>query len=191
MCGALLRAIKKYNVDTKRIGAYGNSAGAHLVCMLGLVKEANMEETALIKSIQLSSGRMCLSFPTNFLLFDNQRKGQRTQPGELFAGSVETLEEQARKTSNYVAADTPPFLLVHGTADTTVNIKHGDLSTQPLKGWAQYWNTYGLKVTVMAYSTNRRIKHALPWKSSSRRTFVENRFCSSQVFELNGWIALF
>ena len=128
---------EKYNVDTKRIGAYGNSAGAHLVCMLGLVKaEANMEGDGPYQDQSSLVQAVCASAtPTNFLLFDNQRKGQRTQPGELFAGSVETLEERARKASpsTYVAADAPPFLLVHGTADTTVNIKHGDTFHAALK----------------------------------------------------------
>ena len=128
---------KKYNVDTKRIGAYGNSAGAHLVCMLGLVKaEANMEGDGPYQDQSSLVQAVCASAtPTNFLLFDNQRQGQRTQPGELFAGPGETLEERARKASpsTYVAADAPPFLLVHGTADTTVNIKHGDTFHAALK----------------------------------------------------------
>ena len=128
---------KKYNVDPKRIGAYGNSAGAHLVCMLGLVKpEAKLEgdgpyqdQSSLVQAVCASAA------PTNFLLFDNRRKTQRTQPGELFAGPAETLEERGRKASpsTYVAADAPPFLLVHGTADTTVNIKHGDTFHAALK----------------------------------------------------------
>ena len=36
---------EKYNLDPQRVGAYGNSAGAHLVAMLGLVgPEAKLEE---------------------------------------------------------------------------------------------------------------------------------------------------
>src|SRR4029077_21283217 len=35
---------KEYNVDTKQIGAYGNSAGGHLAMLLGMVgKEAGLE----------------------------------------------------------------------------------------------------------------------------------------------------
>ncbi|MDP6905134.1 MAG: alpha/beta hydrolase fold domain-containing protein [Verrucomicrobiota bacterium] len=128
---------KKYNVDPKRIGAYGNSAGAHLVCMLGLVKpEAKLEGDGPYQEQSSLVQAVCASAtPTNFLLFDNQRKDQRTQPGELFAGPAETLEERGRQASpsTYVAADAPPFLLVHGTADTTVNIKHGDTFHAALK----------------------------------------------------------
>ena len=128
---------KKYNVDTKRIGAYGNSAGAHLVCMLGLVKpEAKLEGDGPYQDQSSLVQAVCASAtPTNFLLFDNRRKTQRTQPGELFAGPAKTLEERGRKASpsTYVAADAPPFLLIHGTADTTVNIKHGDTFHAALK----------------------------------------------------------
>ena len=128
---------KKYNVDPKRIGAYGNSAGAHLVCMLGLVKaEAKLEGDGPYQDQSSLVQAVCASAtPTNFLLFDNRRKGQRTQPGELFGGPADTLEERGRKASpsTYVAADAPPFLLVHGTADTTVNIKHGDTFHAALK----------------------------------------------------------
>ena len=128
---------KKYNVDPGRIGAYGNSAGAHLVCMLGLVKpEAKLEGDGPYQDQSSLVQAVCASAtPTNFLLFDNRRKSQRTQPGELFAGPAETLEDRGRRASpsTYVAADAPPFLLVHGTADTTVNIKHGDTFHAALK----------------------------------------------------------
>jgi len=128
---------KKYNVNPKRIGAYGNSAGAHLVCMLGLAKpEAKLEGDGPYQEQSSLVQAVCASAtPTNFLLFDNRRKARRTQPGELFAGPADTLEERGRKASpsTYVAADAPPFLLVHGTADTTVNIKHGDTFHAALK----------------------------------------------------------
>ena len=128
---------KKYNVNPKRIGAYGNSAGAHLVCMLGLAKpEAKLEGDGPYQEQSSLVQAVCASAtPTNFLLFDNRRKARRTQPGELFAGPADTLEERGRKASpsTYVAADAPPFLLVHGTADTTVNIKHGDTFHGALK----------------------------------------------------------
>ena len=128
---------KKYNVDPNRIGAYGNSAGAHLVCMLGLVKpEAKLEGDGPFQDQSSLVQAVCASAtPTNFLLFDNRRKSQRTKPGELFAGPTETVEDRGRRASpsTYVAADAPPFLLVHGTADTTVNIKHSDTFHAALK----------------------------------------------------------
>ncbi|SVC49737.1 uncharacterized protein METZ01_LOCUS302591, partial [marine metagenome] len=71
---------KKYNVDPKKIGAYGNSAGAHLVCMLGLVKpKAKLEGDGPYQDQSSLVQAVCASAtPTNFLLFDNRRKGQRT-----------------------------------------------------------------------------------------------------------------
>ena len=33
----------------------------------------------------------------------------------------------------HVSKDAPPFLLIHGTADRTVNVKHGDVLAEALK----------------------------------------------------------
>jgi len=127
---------KKYNVDPKRIGAYGNSAGAHLVCMLGLAKlEAKLEGDGPYQDQSSLVQAVCASAtPTSFVL-DKDRIKRRGLPGAMLAGPAETLVARATATSpaTYVSADAPPILLVHGTADTTVNVKHGDTFHAALK----------------------------------------------------------
>ena len=72
--------------------------------------------------------------PTSFVL-DKDRIKRRGLPGAMLAGPAETLVARATATSavTYVSADAPPILLVHGTADTTVNVKHGDTFHAALK----------------------------------------------------------
>ena len=127
---------KKYNVNPKRIGAYGNSAGAHLVCMLGLAKsEAKLEGDGPYQDQSSLVQAVCASAtPTSFVL-DKNRIKRRGLPGAMLAGPAETLVARATATSpaTYVSVDAPPILLVHGTADTTVNVKHGDTFHAALK----------------------------------------------------------
>lgn len=120
---------EKYNLDPNRIGAYGNSAGAHLVSMLGLVKKdaglegdgPYQEQSSLVQAVCASAT------PTDFSLFPKARGGS----GDSVAGNAELAKKSSPIT--YVAKDAPPFLLVHGTADTTVNVKHGDTFVAALK----------------------------------------------------------
>lgn len=124
-----------YNLDPKRIGAYGNSAGAHLVCMLGLAKkEAGLEgdgphqdQSSLVQAVCASAT------PTDFRLFAGGPK--RTQAGGMFASAGEKMEALAKACSpiTYVSSDAPPFLLIQGTADSTVDVRHGDTFVEALK----------------------------------------------------------
>ncbi len=103
---------KKYNVNPKRIGGYGNSAGAHLVAMLGLVgPDAGLEGDGPYQEQSSLLAAVCASAtPTD-------------------------LGDRAPKLSpiKYVRADAPPFLLIHGTADDTVNVSHGDRFVEALR----------------------------------------------------------
>ena len=72
--------------------------------------------------------------PTSFVL-DKDRIKRRGLPGAMLAGPAETLVARATATSpaTYESVDAPPILLVHGAADTTVNVKHGDTFHAALK----------------------------------------------------------
>lgn len=124
---------KELGLDPKRIGAYGNSAGAHLVSMLGLVKkEADLEgkgthldQSALIQAVCASAT------PSNFL---NWKNGLFPNRG-LLAGEKESHRVRAAKASpvSYVAEDAPPFLLLHAEDDRIVPFEQGKVLADRLK----------------------------------------------------------
>jgi acetyl esterase len=127
---------KEYNVDPRRIGAYGNSAGAHLVAMLGLVgPDAKLEgdgpyqdQSSLVQAV------CCSATPTDFTNWGGRRDNSFLKRG-LLRGPEDTFAARAKKASplTYVKADAPPFLVVHGANDRTVPVQHGDRFVEALK----------------------------------------------------------
>lgn len=120
-------------LDPKRIGAYGNSAGAHLVSVLGLVKkEADLEgdgthldQSSLVQAVCASAT------PSNFLSW----KGEQFSNRGLLEGDPETLIERATAASpiTYAAKDAPPFLLIHAKDDRVVPFQQGKILAEKLK----------------------------------------------------------
>ena len=109
---------KKYNVDPDRIGAYGNSAGAHLVAMLGLSHtEPKLEGDGPWKEFSSQVHAVAAS-------------ATPTLP-QYGSGLEETKKLVAPMT--YVSADAPPMLLFHDESDRTVPIANGDKFVKALK----------------------------------------------------------
>ena len=109
---------KDYQIDPQRIGAYGNSAGAHLVSMLG-VSATNRElegdgpwqdYSSQVQAVAASAT------PT--------RPMSRGRPDAQLA-SIAPM--------TYVSADAPPFLLFHEASDRTVDVSHSDDFVKALK----------------------------------------------------------
>jgi acetyl esterase/lipase len=136
-CKAAIRWIranaKKYNLDPDRIGVMGESAGGHLVAMLGTSGDVTALEGNLNKHVGTSSRVACvvdLFGPTDFLMgsdlldligfspFDDP-----TSPVfRLIGGPLTKNKDKARDASpiTYVSKDDPPFMLIHGTHDLVV-----------------------------------------------------------------------
>jgi acetyl esterase len=123
----------KYGLDPDRIGAWGSSAGGHLVAFLGTtgyVKEFDTETNAQYSSRVQA---VCDWFgPTDFLQMDKHSlEGNRlvhdapdSPESQLVGGPIQdepyrSLVAKANPIT-YVTNDDPPFLIMHGDQDMLV-----------------------------------------------------------------------
>ena len=128
---------KRHGVDVGRIGAYGNSAGAHLVSLLGLVKPSDglegsgpyQDQSSMVQAVCASAT------PTDFLNWREPGVVPERLGSTFLAGPSDTLRDRARQASpiTYARDDAPPFLLIHGTADRTVPISQSDRFANALR----------------------------------------------------------
>ncbi|MCA1716002.1 MAG: alpha/beta hydrolase [Actinobacteria bacterium] len=110
-----------YHLDPDRIGAWGGSAGGHLVALLGLT-DANAglegqggyaEQSSRVQAVVDMFG------PTDLTAGDfagNARASKKAK--SVFGGSAEALMRAS--PVNYVSKDAPPFFILHGEKDPLV-----------------------------------------------------------------------
>jgi acetyl esterase/lipase len=126
---------KEYNLDPRRIGGFGNSAGAHLVAMLGLAdKQAGLEGDGPYQDQSSMLQAVCAgATPTDFLNWGAQRDVSAT--ARMLGGTEATAAARARLLSpvTYAHAGAPPFLLIHGNADKTVPISQSESLAKALR----------------------------------------------------------
>lgn len=107
----------EYNLDPDRIGAYGNSAGAHLVTMLGIsYTEKQLEGDG---PWQDYSSRV-------------QAVAASATPTSM-GGRWEDPAMDPIKPMTYITPDAPPFLLVHEESDRTVPVSNSDEFVKAMK----------------------------------------------------------
>ena len=119
-----------YGLDSDRFGAWGSSAGGHLVTLLGTTCGHPVLEGDLGDHLDVSScvQAVCDFFgPTDLLAMLEQRGEDVRRPmpeDELLGELVERVESLARLASpiTHVHDAAPPFLIMHGTEDRTVSV---------------------------------------------------------------------
>lgn len=140
-CKAAVRWLRahaaEYHLDPNRFGAWGASAGGHLVALLGTsggVKEfdrgENLEVSSRVQAVVDFFG------PTDLLTMgaqvgpESRMKHDAPDSPEamLIGGAVQENREKARRASpiTFAGKDAPPMLLVHGDADPLVPWKQSE-----------------------------------------------------------------
>ena len=126
----------EFNIDPQHVGAWGASAGGHLVALMGTAADAKELEGKGGWADQSSRVQaVCDWFgPTDLTVIASQSAGgllsQRGNPVEhLLGGPPADLPEKARQASpiTYVTPDAPPFLIMHGDKDTLVPMAQSEL----------------------------------------------------------------
>ncbi len=111
-----------YGIDPEQIGAWGSSAGGHLVLMLGLADEkAGLEGNGGWAGISSKIQAVCSYFgPTDLTTI--REGGDSIAPRLFIGGTLEELPQAYARASpvTYISRDDPPLLLVHGSNDKTV-----------------------------------------------------------------------
>jgi acetyl esterase/lipase len=109
-----------YQLDPNRIGAWGRSAGGHLVALLGL-SDANIafegdggypEQPSSVQAVVDMFG------PTDLKTFAAANVSASRMANQAFGQDPEVLESAS--PVNYVSKGAPPFLILHGSGDQLV-----------------------------------------------------------------------
>jgi acetyl esterase/lipase len=148
-CKAAIRWLranaKTYQLDPDHIGAWGASAGGHLVALLGTtggVKElegkgSNAEQSSRVQGVVDFFG------PTEFLQMDAHAvKGAflkhdpaNSPESRLIGGAIQENVEKVKRANpvQYVTKDAPPFFIAHGEQDPLVPCHQSELLYEALK----------------------------------------------------------
>lgn len=162
----------EFHIDPDRIGAWGNSAGGHLVLMLALTDETVAPEPDGPYSDQSSRVQCAVSDSGPIDLVHQFHHHQVHTVIEMFLGGPPEGErlasyEQASPGS-YVAGDAPPLLLIYGADDEQVGVETSDRFVEELR-------TAGAKdITYLRLGTGKHCPHSLlrvPWVAPAVNEF--------------------
>lgn len=124
----------KHGLDANKFGAWGSSAGGHLVALLGTsgdVKE--LEGTVGVTGVSSRVQAVCDWYGPIQLLKMNEQAGEHSaldhdafdSPESLLIGGlIQENKDKTRKADpfQYVTSDDPPFLIMHGDNDRLVPV---------------------------------------------------------------------
>jgi acetyl esterase/lipase len=139
---------KYYNLDSDEIGAWGDSAGGHLVALLGTtagVKELEGDEGNLDQSSKVQA--VCDWYgPTDFLKIVEESGKSETRNvlnadsadslvSKLIGGPIQQNKEKTEKANpiTFITKDAAPTLIMHGDKDPLVPLAQSELFRDALK----------------------------------------------------------
>ncbi|MEM7385672.1 MAG: alpha/beta hydrolase, partial [Verrucomicrobiota bacterium] len=125
-----------YRLDPERFGAWGSSAGGHLVSMLGTTGDTDFFQTHPVT--EKASSRIqavCNWFgPSDFLRMNDfpstiDHDAPDSPESQFIGGPIQQNPEKSQRANpiTYVSKADPPFLHIHGTADKLVAFNQSEL----------------------------------------------------------------
>ncbi len=128
---------KKYHLDANHVGAWGSSAGGHLVALLGTSGDVKQLEGRAGNLEQSSRVQCVVDFygPTDFTKMGSRHNAASSPEARLVGGPIQENKEKAAKANpiTYVSQDDPPFLILHGEEDHVVPINQSELLDEALR----------------------------------------------------------
>ena len=130
----------KYNLNPDKIGTWGGSAGGNLSAMAGTSGDIkSLEDPSLGNADVSTKVQACVDWfgPLDFLKMDEQIESEGVTSDKRAMGVTNSSESAESKyigklitdepdtcakanPETYISANTPPFFIQHGTADTNV-----------------------------------------------------------------------
>jgi len=116
----------KYKLDKDKIVLIGFSAGGHLASLLALSNNNNVKSFYADGKKGKFKIRLCLDFygPSDFNMLTGNEAADPKSPVSLLLGATVTTRPDLAKTASpatYVDKNDPPFLIVQGEKDESVN----------------------------------------------------------------------
>jgi len=148
-CKAAVRWLRanaaSYGLDAAHIGAWGESSGAHLACLLGTTGHVPALEGGLGNTNESSRVQAVVDFygPTDFLqmtahsLPDSpiNHDSAKSPESRLIGGAIQENPQKVELANpiKYVTHDAPPFFIAHGDQDMLVPCHQSELLYEALK----------------------------------------------------------